>query len=52
MPLRGSTGEISGVLGTYMDITAHKEAEASRDRLATAVEQASGDHPLPDLGFR
>jgi PAS domain S-box-containing protein len=27
MPLRGSTGEISGVLGTYMDITERKRLE-------------------------
>jgi PAS domain S-box-containing protein len=27
IPLRGSKGEVSGVLGTYMDITEHKQAE-------------------------
>ena len=27
VPLRGSAGEIRGVLGTYMDITAHRKAE-------------------------
>ncbi|MGA2480324.1 MAG: PAS domain-containing protein [Spirochaetia bacterium] len=29
VPLRGSTGEIAGVLGTYMDITARRTAEES-----------------------
>jgi PAS domain S-box-containing protein len=41
LPLRNARGEIIGVLGTYMDITARKEAEASRDRLAMAVDQTT-----------
>ena len=41
LPLRDFRGEIIGMLGTYLDITERKQAEASRDRLATAVEQAS-----------
>jgi PAS domain S-box-containing protein len=36
MPLRDAKGEISGVLGTYVDITAQKQAEA---RLAETLEQ-------------
>ena len=30
IPLRGPSGEIEGVLGTYMDITEHKRAEEAR----------------------
>jgi len=30
LPLRGSDGKIEGVLGTYLDITAHKQAEEAR----------------------
>ena len=39
-PLRNSAGEITGVLGTYLDITARKEAEAARTRLETQLRQA------------
>ena len=45
MPLRSSKGEISGVLGTYMDITGRKHAEeALRDaeqRFRFAVQSVS-----------
>jgi two-component system, cell cycle sensor histidine kinase and response regulator CckA len=41
VPLRDADGEISGVLGTYMDITDRKRAEEYSNRLATAVEQAA-----------
>ena len=41
IPLRNSNGEIIGVLGTSLDITERKQVEASRDRLAMAVEQAA-----------
>ena len=42
MPLRDSKGEISGVLGTYLDITERKQAEMALSRLAAIVE-SSGD---------
>ena len=32
IPLRGSTGEISGILGTYLDITKRKRAEEALGR--------------------
>jgi PAS domain S-box-containing protein len=38
VPLRSSAGEISGVLGTFMDITERKRLEAERERLAVLVE--------------
>jgi len=41
LPLRNAKGEIIGVLGMYMDITERKQVEASRDRLAMAVEQSA-----------
>ena len=41
LPLRDTTGEIIGILGTYLDITERKQAEESHARLATAVEQAA-----------
>ena len=39
IPLRGSDGEISGVLGMYMDITERKRAEEKVRQLSRAVEQ-------------
>ena len=41
MPLRDAQGEIIGVLGTYVDITARKQMQESHDRLAMIVEQAA-----------
>ncbi len=41
VPLRRSTDDVDGVIGTYMDITTQKQAEQSRARLAMAVEQAA-----------
>ena len=60
VPLRDATGAISGVLGTYLDITPLKRAEASEARLAMAVQQAaesivitdaSGHHPGRQSGI-
>ena len=42
IPLRSSKGEISGVLGTFVDITERKQAEMALTRLAAIVE-SSGD---------
>jgi PAS domain S-box-containing protein len=39
-PLRNAAGEITGVLGTYLDITARKEAEATRANLESQLRQA------------
>ncbi len=39
-PLRDAAGTITGVLGTYLDITARKEAEAARTQLETQLRQA------------
>ncbi len=41
LPLVNADGEIVGVIGTYMDITALKQSQESRDLLAIAVEQAA-----------
>ncbi|MDZ7721675.1 MAG: PAS domain S-box protein [candidate division KSB1 bacterium] len=41
LPLLNEDGEIVGVIGTYMDITALKQSQESRDLLAIAVEQAA-----------
>ncbi len=41
VPLRNEAGEIRGVLGTYLDISARKRAEEERARLAMAVEQSA-----------
>ena len=40
VPLRDANGQVIGVLGTYLDITPLKQAEASEARLAMAVQQA------------
>ena len=40
IPLLDSNGKTIGMLGTYLDITARKQAEASRDRLAAIVESS------------
>jgi two-component system, sensor histidine kinase and response regulator len=39
--LRGSTGEVRGVLGTYMDITARKHAEEDLQRATETAEAAN-----------
>ncbi len=39
VPLRNSQGEITGVLGTYMDITARKQAESENERLQIQLSQ-------------
>ncbi len=39
-PLRGPEGEITGVLGTFLDITERKEAEAARLTLEAQLRQA------------
>ncbi len=41
VPLRDASDEVVGVLGTYMDITPLKRAEASEAQLATAVQHAA-----------
>ena len=50
IPLRNEAGEIIGVLGTYMDITARKRVEQEQARLATAVEQAAEAVVIMDEG--
>ena len=40
IPLRGPNGEVNGVLGMYMDITARKQTEAERDRLIRELQEA------------
>jgi len=40
IPLRGSNGEISGILGMYMDITEHKWMEAARVQLIQELQAA------------
>jgi PAS domain S-box-containing protein len=49
LPLRNAKGEIIGILGTYMDVTERKRAEASRDRLAMAVDQATEIVVITDI---
>ncbi len=40
VPLRNPQGEITGVLGTYMDITERKQAESENERLQVQLSQA------------
>ena len=48
IPLRGSNGEISGVLGMYMDITERKQAEVKIQQLSFAVEQSPASIVITD----
>ncbi len=48
VPLRDATGAISGILGTYQDITPLKRVEASAARLAMAVQQAAESIVITD----
>jgi len=48
VPLRDATGAICGILGTYLDITPLKRAEASEARLAMAVHQAAESIMITD----
>ena len=41
VPLRNAAGEVTGVLGAYMDISSRKQEEEERARLAMAVEQSA-----------
>jgi PAS domain S-box-containing protein len=41
IPLRNSTGQISGVLGTYVDITERKQAEAALEKVNQELVGAS-----------
>jgi PAS domain S-box-containing protein len=41
IPLCDAKGEIIGMIGTYLDITARKRVQESQTRLAMAVEQAT-----------
>jgi len=49
LPLRDSRGEICGVLGTYQDITARKEAELQLRKLSNIIEQAPLSIVITDL---
>jgi PAS domain S-box-containing protein len=40
LPLHNSQGEVRGVVGTYLDITARKKAEDERERLLTELKDA------------
>jgi len=48
IPLRDRTGDVIGVMGTYEDITASKQAEQERLRLETRMQQAQ---KLESLGI-
>ncbi|MEI7639050.1 MAG: PAS domain S-box protein, partial [Syntrophus sp. (in: bacteria)] len=49
VPLRSSTGEISGVLGTYMDITSRKQAEEEKRSLEERLNRAEKMESLGTL---
>jgi PAS domain S-box-containing protein len=48
VPLRGPGGAVSGVIGTYMDITDLKRAQEAHARLSTAVEQSAESIVITD----
>jgi PAS domain S-box-containing protein len=50
IPLCDAKGEIIGMIGTYMDITARKRVQESQTRLAMAVEQATESVVITDTG--
>jgi len=47
LPLRGANGEINGVIGTYMDITEHKRADALARALSSRQEAILA--AIPDI---
>ena len=49
VPLRGSDGEILGVLGTYEDVSKLYASEKERSRLATVIEQAIEGVVITDI---
>ncbi len=48
VPLRDATGAVSGILGTYMDVTPLKRAERAEALLAMAVQQAGETIEITD----
>ncbi|MDD3763142.1 MAG: PAS domain S-box protein [Nevskiales bacterium] len=46
LPLRDARGEISGVLGTYMDVTEHKERERALARKTRALTALSSGNSV------
>jgi len=50
VPLRNATGEICGVLGTYMDITERKRAEADLHLQVAALTAAANAIVITDRG--
>ncbi|MGZ0655496.1 transporter substrate-binding domain-containing protein [Coraliomargarita sp. W4R72] len=49
IPLRDAHGEISGMIGVYMDITERKRAEEELQNLRKAVEQSASTIVITDL---
>ncbi len=49
VPLRDATGEVTGVLGTYLDITPLKRAEQAETLLAMAVQQVGEAIVITDV---